>query len=106
VAVPAGLRGSSGSLNVAGGADAGDDGDGGSDVQDPGCITDPSSCGAEPAASTFRGLLGQLAGGVHNNDVVATLVVDGPNASVRRTTRVTAPQVVSGALTVPVTVVA
>jgi hypothetical protein len=101
VAVPAGLRGSTGNLVVSGGGDTGGD----EGEADPDCIVDPESCGAEPAATTFSGLLSQLGGAVHNNDVSANLVIDGPSSLVRRSARTTAPQVVSGALTLPVTVI-
>jgi hypothetical protein len=102
VSVPAGLRGSSGSLIVAGGTEGG----GGFDPEDPTCIIEPEECQTGPGATTFAGLLTELAGAVHNNDVVATLVVDGPTGAVRRETRGTSPQVTTGSVTVPVTVIA
>jgi hypothetical protein len=101
VSVPAVPRGSVGGLVVAGGAEsaavAGDD--------EAACIIEPEACQTTPRATTFDGLLTELAGAVHNDDVAATLVVDGPAAPARREARRPAPQVVTGHVNVPVVVI-
>jgi hypothetical protein len=100
VPVPAGQRGGTGSLLVAGGAEAAE----GAGPADPTCIIEPEACGTTPTATSFQGLLTGLAGAVHNHDVTATLAVEAATGLVRREVRRSAPQVVTGVLTVPVIV--